>query len=58
MQFIKQHITGIIIGACIATTAFHVWFLYGLSATTVQNTNNINEIIKIIQSAQKTSSQQ
>lgn len=53
MQYLKQNIGAIIVGACIATTAFHVWFLYGLSTTTVQNTNNINEIIRVIQAAQK-----
>lgn len=54
MQFLKQNIGGIIVGICIATTAFHVWFLYGLSTTVVQNTNNINDIIRVIQAAQKT----
>lgn len=52
MQFLKQNITGIILGICITVSAFHAWIVYDLRLATVQNSQNIQAIIEVINKAQ------
>lgn len=44
----KDKITGIIIGVCIAVTGFHVWFYYQIAKQTNINTDAIGQIISFI----------
>lgn len=44
----KNTITGIIIGVCVAVTGFHVWFYYSIAKQTTANSQTIAEIVTFI----------
>jgi uncharacterized membrane protein YukC len=47
-MFNKNIFIGIVIGICVAVTAFHVWFAYSLLSRTAVNEANIKSIVEFI----------
>lgn len=52
MQFLKQNLSGIILGICITVTFFHVWMVYKIQTVTIENSQNIVQIIEFLNNSQ------
>lgn len=52
MNLIKTHIGGIIVGLCIAITAFAVWIMWQSQVRIANLENNVAGIVQFINNAQ------
>lgn len=52
MQFLKQNLSGIILGICITVTVFHVWMVYKIQTVTIENSQNIVQIVEFLNNSQ------